>query len=98
MTRVTIYSRPGCHLCDDMKDLVRKVAATVPLTLEDIDIYGDDELEARYGLEIPVLFVEGERVASARITEERLRGVLAGAGRAGGAGKAGGAGGAGGAG
>ena len=67
-----------------MKDLVRKVARTIPLTLEDIDIYGDDELEERYGLEIPVLFVEGERVANARITEERLRTVLAG--KAGGAG------------
>ena len=67
-----------------MKDLVRKVARTIPLTLEDIDIYGDDELEERYGLEIPVLFVEGERVASVRITEARLRSILAGwAGRAG---------------
>jgi glutaredoxin len=82
--RVTIYSRPGCHLCDDMKDLVRKVSQTIPLTLEDIDIYGDDELEARFGLEIPVLFVEGKRVAHARITEEKLRKTLAGwAGKAG---------------
>lgn len=67
-----------------MKDLVRKVSQTIPLTLEDIDIYGDDELEARYGLEIPVLFVEGKRVANARITEEKLRTMLAGkAGEAG---------------
>jgi glutaredoxin len=72
LLKIIIYSRPGCHLCDDMKDLVRKVSQTIPLTLEDIDIYGDDELEARYGLEIPVLFVEGERVASARITEDAL--------------------------
>jgi len=76
MIRVTIYSRPGCHLCDDMKDLVRKVAQTIPLALEDIDIYDDDELEARYGLDIPVLFVEGERVASARITEDALVRIL----------------------
>jgi len=70
-----------------MKDLVRRVSQTIPLTLEDIDIYGDDELEARYGLEIPVLFVEGKRVANARITEENLRKTLAGwAGRAGEAG------------
>ena len=76
MINVTIYSRPGCHLCDDMKDLVRKVARTIPLTLEDIDIYGDDELEEKYGLEIPVLFVEGERVASVRITEDALVRIL----------------------
>ena len=76
MVKVTIYSRPGCHLCDDMKDLVRKAARTIPLTLEDIDIYGDDELEERYGLEIPVLFVNGERVANARIKEDALIRVL----------------------
>ena len=76
MINVTIYSRPGCHLCDDMKDLVRKVSQTIPLTLEDIDIYGDDELETRYGLEIPVLFVQGKRVANARINEDALVRIL----------------------
>jgi glutaredoxin len=75
---LTIYSRPGCHLCDEMKAVVQNVAGTIPLSLEDIDIYGDDELEERYGLEVPVLFVEGERVASVRITEKELRRVLAG--------------------
>jgi glutaredoxin len=76
MIRVTVYSRPGCHLCDDMKDMIRRVAERIPLTLEDVDIYGDDELEERYGLEIPVLFVEGERVASARMTEDALVRIL----------------------
>jgi glutaredoxin len=75
---VTIYSRPGCHLCDEMKALVHKVARTIPLTLEDIDIFGDDELEERYGLEIPVLFVAGKRITNGRIREEELRRVLAG--------------------
>ena len=59
-----------------MKALVQKVAQTIPLTLEDIDIFGDDELEARYGLEIPVLFVEGKRIATARIKEDALVRVL----------------------
>jgi len=59
-----------------MKDLVRKVARTIPLTLEDIDIYGDDELEERYGLEIPVLLVNGERIAAVRIKEDALIRVL----------------------
>jgi len=59
-----------------MKDLLRKVARTIPLTLEDIDIYGDDELEERYGLEIPVLFVNGERIAAVRIKEDALIRVL----------------------
>jgi glutaredoxin len=73
---VTIYSRPGCHLCDDMKALVEKVARTIPLTLEDIDIFGDDDLEAEYGLEIPVLCVEGKRIANGRISEATLARIL----------------------
>ena len=90
MITLTIYSRPGCHLCDEMKDVVRRVAQSVPLQLEEIDISTSRELEDRYGLEIPVLLVEGKKAAKYRIGEEDLRRVLAGrAQRAGGAGEAG---------
>jgi len=81
---VTIYSRPGCHLCDHMKTLVQHVARTIPLALQEIDISKDPALEAQYGLEIPVLMVEGKKAAKYRIGEEELRKLLAG--RAGGAG------------
>ena len=87
MIALTIYSRPGCHLCDEMKAVVRRVAQAVPLTLDEIDISTDAELEALYGLEIPVLMVEGRKAAKYRIAEEELVRVLAGrAGKAGGAG------------
>jgi len=81
---LTLYSRPGCHLCDEMKAVVKRVAQSVPLQLEEIDISTSRELEDRYGLEIPVLLVEGKKAAKYRIREEELRRVLAG--RAGGAG------------
>ncbi len=88
--RLTLYSRPGCHLCDDMKAIVERVAQTIPITLEEIDISTDPELEARYGLEIPVLLVEGKKAAKYRIAEEDLRRLLSrGAGGAGKAGEAG---------
>jgi len=74
--KLTIYSRPGCHLCDDMKDLVRNVARTIPLTLDEIDISADAALEAQYGLEIPVLLVEGKKVAKYRIEEGALVRIL----------------------
>jgi thiol-disulfide isomerase/thioredoxin len=81
---LTIYSRPGCHLCDEMKAVVRRVAQAIPLTLDEIDISTDPELEARYGLEIPVLMVDGRKAAKYRIGEKELARVLAGkAGRAG---------------
>ena len=67
-----------------MKALVRKVSRTIPLTLEEIDISADAALEAQYGLEIPVLFVEGRKAAKYRVGEEDLRRILAGrAGEAG---------------
>ena len=78
MIPVTIYSRPGCHLCDEMKAVVQHVGASIPLTIEEIDISADPELERLYGLEIPVLFVAGKKVAKYRVTEADLRRILAG--------------------
>jgi hypothetical protein len=74
----TIYSRPGCHLCDDMKALVERVAPTIgePAAIEVIDISTDADLESRYGLEIPVLLVNGRKAAKYRIAEEELRRML----------------------
>jgi glutaredoxin len=73
---LTIYSRPECHLCDDMKAIVRRVAAGPDqegTTLVEIDISGNGELEARYGLEVPVLLVNGKKAAKYRVTEGELR-------------------------
>jgi hypothetical protein len=76
MIHLTIYSRPGCHLCDEMKAVVQRVGRSVPLTLDEIDISGDARLEALYGLEIPVLLVEGKKMAKYRIGEADLRRLL----------------------
>ena len=85
-----IYSRPGCQLCDIMKTVVERVGQTVAVSLEEIDISSDPELESRYGLEIPVLMIDGTKVAKYRVSEEDLRRMLdARAGQAGGAGEAG---------
>ena len=78
MTHLTIYSRPGCHLCDDLKAVVRRVSALVPLVLEEIDISGNGELERLYGVEIPVLLVDGKKVAKYRIGEAELLRVIRG--------------------
>ena len=77
---LTLYSRPGCHLCDEMKAIVQRVARSseVPITIEEIDISTDPGLEARYGLEIPVLLVGGKRAAKYRITEQEMMRILAG--------------------
>jgi thiol-disulfide isomerase/thioredoxin len=75
---LTLYSRPGCHLCDEMKAVVERVigAAAVRAAVEEIDISTDPALEARYGLEIPVLLVDGKRAAKYRVTEGELTRIL----------------------
>ena len=76
LLHLTIYSRPGCHLCDDMKTVVDRVSARVPLSLEVVNIDGDAALTGRYGLEIPVLLVDGRKVAKYRIEEAVLERTL----------------------
>jgi glutaredoxin len=76
VTAITIYSRPGCHLCDEMKVLVSRVAGATA-HIEEVDISTNPELESQYGLEIPVLMVGGKKVAKYRISEEALKKVLA---------------------
>ncbi len=61
-----------------MKAVVRTVAKAIPLSLEEIDISSDPALEAQYGLEIPVLMIEGKKAAKYRVREEELRRILAG--------------------
>jgi thiol-disulfide isomerase/thioredoxin len=75
---LTLYSRPGCHLCEDMKAVVQRVArsAEPPIAVEEIDISTDADLEARYGLEIPVLLVDGRKAAKYRVTEGELARML----------------------
>ena len=59
--RLTLLTRAGCHLCDDMKALVAAAGRTRRLVLEEVDISSSAELERRYGAEIPVL-MRGEVV------------------------------------
>ena len=80
MIAFTLYSRPGCHLCDEMKTIVQRVAraSSDAVTIEEIDISTDADLEARYGLDIPVLLIDGKKAAKYRVTEEELTRILRG--------------------
>ena len=72
MFRLTLYTRPGCYLCDAMKRIVDDIARDAPVSLREIDITGNGELERRFGVEIPVL-AHGEHVlARVRTTRARL--------------------------
>jgi glutaredoxin len=75
---LTIYSRPGCHLCEEMKAVVERVARRTDAAVQEIDISGTPELEQRYGVDIPVLLVDGRKAAKHRIGEEELLRILEG--------------------
>ena len=75
-TALTLYSRPGCHLCDEMKAVIDRVARSIPVALDVVDISTDPRLDAQYGLEIPILLVDGKKAAKYRVTEEELARIL----------------------
>jgi glutaredoxin len=92
MIALTIYSKPGCHLCDEMKAVAARVARSTrePVTIAEVDITTEADLERRYAHEIPVLLVNGKKAAKYRISEADLKTLVerAGAtGRARGAGR-----------
>ena len=72
MLRIEIYSRPGCHLCDDAKAVIESARTPCPLDLKVINIETDPALEAKYGTEIPVIFINGQEAFRHRVDKARL--------------------------
>jgi glutaredoxin len=70
---LTLYTRPGCHLCDEMKDTLLRVRSQHAFELSEIDVSLDPALERRYGHDIPVLLIDGLEAARHRVAEEDLR-------------------------
>ena len=56
---VVVYSRPGCHLCDDAKAAIRSAGIPERFTFEEINIESDTELLRKYKYDIPVVTVDG---------------------------------------
>jgi glutaredoxin len=76
MRSVTLYSRPGCHLCDEARAVLERVRATHPFRLEEIDIDADDALFKRYLERIPVVAVDGEERFEFFVDDEALKRTL----------------------
>jgi glutaredoxin len=69
MRRLVLYSRPGCHLCDEARALLAGLLAEAPdVALEEVDIDSDDELLRRYLERIPVIELDG-RIVSELVPE-----------------------------
>jgi hypothetical protein len=74
--KLTLYGKPGCHLCDDARRAVERATAGREIVLEQVDISLDPTLNARYGARIPVLDIDGETAfelfIDAGVLEQRL--------------------------
>src|SRR5574341_2354335 len=71
-----LYSRPGCHLCDELREVCLRLSAEFPLRLAEVNIEADPALRARYDQEVPVLFIDGRKAVKYRATEAALRRLL----------------------
>jgi hypothetical protein len=74
--RIALYSRPGCHLCDDARAVIERVCADTGDSYVEFSIDDDPELRRRFGEEIPVTFVDGRQHDFFRVDESRLRAAL----------------------
>lgn len=74
--RITLYGKPGCHLCDDARLVVEAVCAETGETFEEVDITTSGDLMERFGEQIPVTFVDGRQHDFWRVSPDRLRAAL----------------------
>jgi glutaredoxin len=70
---ITLYGKPGCHLCDEAREAVERVRARHPFELREVDITLDPMLHRRYGERIPVLELEGEELFEFVVDADALR-------------------------
>ena len=76
VSRVTLIGKPGCHLCDDAREVVAAVVVELGESYDELDITRDEALYARYWDQIPVVLVDGEQHTFWRVDAARLRRAL----------------------
>ena len=79
--RITLVGRPGCHLCDDAREVVRRVADDTGAGWVELSVDDDPDLLAAYSEQVPVVLVDGAQHDFFRVDEQRLRRALTGGGR-----------------
>ncbi len=77
--QLTLIGKPGCHLCDEARDVIddvllefRKANPNTDVTVEELNILEDEALRLKYAEEIPVLLIDGKMHNYWRIDDERL--------------------------
>jgi hypothetical protein len=70
--RLTLITRPGCHLCEVAKEAIERVTAATGERWVEVNVESDRELEAEYGDRVPVTLLDGKEHGYWRVEEERL--------------------------
>ncbi|MGA3016267.1 MAG: glutaredoxin family protein [Bryobacteraceae bacterium] len=73
--RVTLYTRAGCHLCEEAKRVIEAARWRADFDYEEVDIDGDDsdrELRRRYNDEVPVIAINGVKAFKYRVEAKEL--------------------------
>jgi glutaredoxin len=70
---VTLYTRPGCHLCDEAKHTMTPLLREFGAALREVSIENDPILEERYGVDIPVIFIGARKAAKHRVDAKQFR-------------------------
>jgi len=70
---VTLYTRPGCHLCDEAKSAIAPLLLEFGGALHEVNIDNDPVLKERYGWDIPVIFIGQRKAAKHRVDPEQFR-------------------------
>ena len=73
LIEVTVYSRHGCHLCENAVNILEPMQEALKFTLDIVYIDGDNELEKLYGNEVPVIHIAGEHHDFYRVDPDRFR-------------------------
>jgi glutaredoxin len=77
---VTLYTRPGCHLCDEAKTAIVPLLREFGAVLQEVNIDADPVLKERYGWDVPVIFIGQRKAAKHRMDPEQFRRQLQDAG------------------
>lgn len=76
MIDVVLYSRRGCHLCEEMRNVILSLQGEFPISLIEIDIDKDHSLKKKYGLRVPVIAINGKVVFESKIDMDQLKDYL----------------------
>lgn len=76
MRELVLYTRAGCHLCDDMAHALRALLRGSDVRIRAVDVDSEAQLRERYGLRVPVLTLDDEVLCEARLDEEAVRDAL----------------------